>query len=1195
MKQNVAFGGISRIPGGAVSSDGDLAAAVDVCNDGMGLEMLEKPQELFTLDNGEELLCIHEPEGRGKHYITQIIVPTSPISNEEPSVEPGIEPGDDPEPSEPITPRSISTRRIGFADHAEDIVVNGDILDGGGGGAGGGGGYSGGGGSGSSTYTDPNTGPTLNEDFWFDSGGGHTLSDAYDEVIGDESDARDQDDGGADADTETVGNIYLRWNIDNGNGTRTVKQSLDITSYGKVTTIQPMGNTLICNHEGSEYYLPEIRYYLWKEDSEIVDSVAVDTSKYVGLGPKPPMLNITFGLESEFKYWPETKTPVTDSDYPKKYKGTSITCYPYTDTVGVWWSSSLGTSYVPPYALYGNYTTNTTHWQETYSIENVVSPDGKTDVAGIKINWTTMTLGCYNKFIAEQHNKNRFVFPFYCRYAYELYDGSLIMHSYPVLMIPNSRGPIFALDGKYGLKADRDDPGETYEKVRIDFRGRTYGFSSKLLHDIVAMADADLARLKNWKDLIRGVNIYVTPPIYNYKQGGQVLGWHCMDKNAPNNDGENPWKKHYTVGRVKYGSSSTVEGHVTLDQGFTTMLGTDAAKIFLPWVDTSVTPNVTYSTPDYCLTIPQKEEKEITELHENAGQFYKLATIEYETLIKRLDAITGDSEGESELEIGKKIVNTISNQDVMQDDNGSHDTLSANVLYGYNRRLNMASVNKIMHAPLQPKVQWAREYYKTTGLNPTTEEHMWQINIYAKNGGRIALMKTTANDVNVRWPLYVFYPNVNATEAVLIHGDTRYKVRLREHKALNGVFWLGDFYNKFDDLRDYRLNPVVYENNESHVGECLSLKNVNRTVDESNKIYTTETDNPFAVPFGNINIAGGGEIRALCSATQAMSQGQFGMHPMYCFTSEGVWALSVNDTGGWATIQPVTRDVIAEGTQPLSLDSTVVFLTERGLLNLAGADVKILSDVLQQRGEMTVAITNVNTLQYWNQWKRIHELASATQMLDLYKIAFYHDLNKFPEKARLAYDYDNARIYVTPFEDADLEAIEDVNNVPVMRGSWVYNLKSGLWTQSSTVIDRQIPSYPELITQSGGKVVLVSVDRAYPNNLKSKGFVVTRPLKLGDSGLLKRWHQMVVRGQFKPYQQPIFSQATAPVQCAVFGTRNWYEYPLIGSSDTNRWSRRMGTPFFAHSVALFLRNQRYMVQFSGMDIEVDAEHDNKLR
>lgn len=1181
MKKDIAFGGVTRVPGGALSSDGDLCAAVDVCNDGMGLEMLEKPELLFELSQGEELLCIHEPEGEDKHYITQwtYTAPTSSTDNnesdgdEEPTDatedandlggegesdgEGDQEPAESTGPAEPAVPTAILNGDTYASQTASDIAP----------------------------YTLPDVAESsVSEVFstWHeankveDSGGTSYLPAS----------------AGTSAMTTTTG-IYLcywAWDEESGtNGAYVREQVIDITAYGKVTAIQPMGNTLVCNHEGGENFPKEIRYWLWKGADEA----------YLGLGSKPPMINITFGLESTFEFYPKTESTFKDSNTKyKKYGGVSIDSYPYTDTVPVFWGGRYSNSWVPPYntavtttngapiethsATYGADDLRIEHFQTSYSLDGVTNPDDKTDVAGMKVNWTTMALGAYNKFIAEQNKDNKFVFPFYVRYAYEMYDGSLIMHSYPVLMIPNSRGPIFALDGKYGLRADIDDVGETYEKVRIQFNGRVYGFSSKLMYDLKALSQDDHDRLENWKDLIRGINIYITPPIYNYKQGGQVLGWRCMSPLDPINnisdaeaqDGATPWNRYYTIGKVNYTDNTdpnspteeTISGNVGFDDAFKSILrALDPTwkKFFWPYSDPTDNPSL--FVPDYLLEIPQKEDSEVTELHENAGQFYKFAEIAYEKLVEITEP-GEEAQGEQEVGARKKVLTTIANQDVMQDDNGSHDTMSADVLYGYNRRLNSANVNKIMHSPLQPSVQWARDYGVNVSSGTTTDRvYPYQVTVYAKNGAEIARLKSAETGVNTTSPQYIFYPNTDAFEALITRGDgssmKNYMVRLKEHKALNGAFWLADFLNTGYDLtKNYQLTTAATSTD-------INLPEANTTVDESNKIYTSETDNPFVIPFGNINIAGGGEVRALAAATTAMSQGQFGQHPCYCFTTEGVWAMTVSDTGGWATIQPVTRDVISEHTMPLSLDSTVVFLTERGLLQLAGAQIKVLSDVLQGADPLLLDSPNFGL-------HRLDDLcgASATNTGSLLSVATSLATTKFPEQAWLAYDYDNARIYVTPQNGG---------------GSWVYNLKSQIWTQASTILDRQIVSYPECEQQCGGKVVKISVDRAVQNNLCAKGLVISRPIKLADMGLLKRWREIAVRGRFKPY--------STAVQVALWGTRDWIDFALVASSTRNRLTRWSGSPYFGHSVALFLTKPNYAMQVAGMDIEVDAEHDNKLR
>ena len=686
MKKSVAFGGVTRVPGGAVSNDGDLAAAVDVCNDGAGLEMLEKPDELFTLKNEsiedpethavttytEELLCIHRPDNESKHYITQMTVtvttPSLLVDGDD-----NTEGGEEEETTQPASILVDDDYAAVSATYVEPSVAESSVKE---------------------VFS---TWATAHEEE--DSGGTYLLPQAGQQTVP----------------FPTLAGIYLLWRDAEGN----IKQQIEITEYGKITATQPMANTLACNHEGVEDTTPaELRFYFFKKSSDVEGW----TPKYIPLGSKPPMIDITFGLESTFEFYPKKESTFDNPTTPTKYSrygGVTIDSYPYTDTVPLFWSDTLANSWVPPLAV-GESQTNghdiecnfgdevvqenkahyfptnglkIEHFPSSYSIENVESPDGKTDVAGMKNKWTTMALGAYNKFIANQTKDNKFVFPFYVRYAYEMYDGSLIMHSYPVLMIPNSRGPIFALDGKNGLKADLDDGGESYEKVKLRFNGRVYGFSSKLMYDLKRLSSSDLERLGNWKDLIRGISIYVTPPIYNYKQDGQVFGWHCMSSLDPINNiteadgqGATPWNMYYTIGKVNYESNTTrpatpmtKSGIVGLEDAFKSILpALDPTRKKFFWPYDNPDDNPQYFVPDYLLEIPQKEEADIRDLHEHAGQFFKFSEIEYEKLIE----IAREAQGEKEVDARKKVLATISNQRAMQDDNGSHETLSASVLYG---------------------------------------------------------------------------------------------------------------------------------------------------------------------------------------------------------------------------------------------------------------------------------------------------------------------------------------------------------------------------------------------------------------------------------------------------------------------------------------------------------------------------------
>ena len=87
------------------------------------------------------------------------------------------------------------------------------------------------------------------------------------------------------------------------------------------------------------------------------------------------------------------------------------------------------------------------------------------------------------------------------------------------------------------------------------------------------------------------------------------------------------------------------------------------------------------------------------------------------------------------------------------------------------------------------------------------------------------------------------------------------------------------------------------------------------------------------------------EIVGLCSNTTALSQGQFGQHPLYVFATDGVYAMSVG-TGNvvYSTQTPITRDVCINPQSIKGIDQAVIFASKRGLMMIAGNTAKSISD-----------------------------------------------------------------------------------------------------------------------------------------------------------------------------------------------------------------------------------------------------------
>ena len=175
-------------------------------------------------------------------------------------------------------------------------------------------------------------------------------------------------------------------------------------------------------------------------------------------------------------------------------------------------------------------------------------------------------------------------------------------------------------------------------------------------------------------------------------------------------------------------------------------------------------------------------------------------------------------------------------------------------------------------------------------------------------------------------------------------------------------------------------------------------------------------DNPFAFSLENINTIGDSTVLALSSATKPISEGQFGYNPMYAFTSNGIWALTPNSTGGWAPIQPVNRDVLIDPSSVTQIDDAVIFSGDRGLMLLSGRTSKCLSEPL---GDDFFPLGNILNL---------------TDVMSSMGVSEYYiqqpRFKEFINGAHYAFDYEKSRLLISNTSK---------------KFSYVYSMKSGNW------------------------------------------------------------------------------------------------------------------------------------------------------
>lgn len=896
----------------------------------------------------------------------------------------------------------------------------------------------------------------------------------------------------------------------------------DITTVTPtITEVKTMGNTIVYNDNTG------INYVLWRMDDE----------QYSVLGQKPPQIDIQFSLDNELRAYPSGSELYLELEN-KRYTGRIE--LPWIGKGGV--GSTDPYQYcVPPQPLKDRLQSdehvmyNENFSEFSFSLENAEARDSRypNEVEEMVDEITQFAMAGANKFVAEQTKKNRFVFPFFIRYAYELYDGSTIMASYPTLMVPNSKAPVFGLDGYEGLRLRLEDVGESYEKVSYGFQGRVYGFASELYYDIKSVA----SELNNWKDIVRGVNIYITPQVITYDQQGKVYGWTNMDNmNATDREKPNtgeliePWKKYYAMGRVNPTHHSDQVNYYTVNN-LAKELAADTRGYFnhnmLDVPDEHG--NRYFPVPSYKLDIPEKPEAKIIEELAASGTFFMVKHID----IEELRAVRREM---FDIDIEEGFIDTLESRQTLKDDFFTRDAMAANVLHFYNRRLYAANISRTLHSPLIPFTQWQRQ---DDSRSPSAIKR-WSIRVFIKDeNGTIVLAKDSDGTDDFLYaqalPKFLFYPNPNAYKMQLSDGTRTYEVTLKEHQALNGAYWMGNLWDPYGNdgaITIASLTPPTTDNTATSEGEVI-FSNV---------------ENPFSFNADASDKVGEGIVLALCAAVRPLSEGQFGQFPLYAFTTQGVWALTMSNDGRVSTIQAVTRDIIIEGTTPLSLDQSVVYTTQRGVMMLTGSTAKCITETVDGMNWVLPDVTK--------EVKAVFGQGNDFE-IPLTQIGEH----QWGCAATMAYDYANQRVYFTPLGK---------------QFSWVFNIKTGLWTHTQSHVDTMVNAYPDCMFTQQGVVVRMERGKRY-----DKAVAVTRPIKFVTAA-----HQKIMALAVQGFVDNVAT--------ALRGTRDWKNYPVIASSTTSHITRRTGTPYKAHTITLLVNNDD-KAAITSVAAVVETEHTDKLR
>lgn len=789
-----------------------------------------------------------------------------------------------------------------------------------------------------------------------------------------------------------------------------------------ISSVSSVGNTLVIIASDG------LHYALFKKDNSAYGN-------YLYLGEKPPFLELGFVTDIMDKY--------------ENYDLGGVSGEGSTDGFNVCFQqTTYGCSDIFE-AVDG------TAWKRADPCVNI-KEDKQSDITQSIYALVNRT----NNLIARQ---GRFYANFFVRYCYRMFDGSMIMHSSPVFIpvqVPNnysvdSVNVYFPLsscveDGTYMIKNTK-----VFWQDKITFN-RTDGAGKSLAVNITKAAfqysprnvalryslRGNVEELKKWNDIIKSVDVFITPPITNIDTSDKISHLSIRTSN-------------YGIGRGTVGAPLWQSDN-------------------LPYYDAKGKCIIGYAQVDF----PTLSDEAYQNKLKNTSAFYKVCSLKVSEIKETTLA---------DLPVDKSQVYQISLQEQMKDDYKTHNKLFASGCYVYNHRLNLYGVKERLMEGFSRMVMFPKATYLRSSGDFAKKLHVTKIvTILNTTSGTKYVEKIIDGKITDYIEGYMlanlvkFYPDSRAEKMVFFCKDgnneeSLYAFDLEACEELNGAMQMGDFA---DELSKYKIDSLEYS--------------VDDTVDLSNKIYTSESDNGFYFPVNSINTVGIGAIKGIASTTRALSQGQFGQYPLMAFSTDGIWALNVSASGTYSSIHPISREVCSNPSAITQLDQSVAFVTNRSFNRVAESQVIPMSDMLEGPG-FDILTHLDHFLSFFedkdNDTNDVKEEKAQVRKL----IEFSESPIDFFQHCQVVYDYKNSRLLcIDVTEKGKIPSSDTV--------ALCYSIRDGAWsTFLIKNVNTVINSYPHPYIQfENGYVLCLDKGYDYADQNEYHGIVVTRTLKFDE-------------------------------------------------------------------------------------------------
>jgi hypothetical protein len=496
-------------------------------------------------------------------------------------------------------------------------------------------------------------------------------------------------------------------------------------------------------------------------------------------------------------------------------------------------------------------------------------------------------------------------------------------------------------------------------------------------------------------------------------------------------------------------------------------------------------------------------------------------------------------------------------------DNFTHHKLYSKNDFLYNSRLWLGDMKTKLYKGYSPELFVG---YPSPVYNNATYNIIFAVTIKDIDGQRLVYSDPfeytyTDSGTNPKFTLNTFFS----------YPDTR-AVTLKIIVQTGYIFYtVGEYNLTSHPLQNFSY--VIFDNvtiSGPFLYAAASLDAVSNIILDPNRLQASYTSNALYFPAINSYNVGSGVIKGMGANTLNIETGQFGDYPLYCFTTDGIWALSISRDPSILidSIKPASMEVCTNSKAILPTSYGVIFITAKGVMLMSGMNAVRLDKVFE--GDYQSPLKN--SIEY-------QEILSDASIADTQNYKELVTYETFLQSARMGYNHLKEEIVIAN---------------PSYAFSYVYSFNSKGWFRVSKKYESFCNYYPKML----GLRTIDTNAALYDITVEDWGSVLTVPVLIEtypvklEIDMLKKINALACRGTMN---------SDIEKGCGLY---------LFGSVDSVKWLNMSLLERSGIFVDMILGRASYsayqfIIVFSGtvnqdsylshLDIAYEPKFNNKIR